>query len=702
MLTLLLAMWCGTSPANDAQLRAMHARVKSQAATTVRTIELHDGTFVVPNDPAIAPGARHFDLDGQSLVFTPAGGSSFTARRVALQYREPASSPLRDFAAVPEHFVARDLPFAFPIHGRSVPRIYVSAFNGITFEEPVAETAMQFDVIEATVHRAAIVSPLLLTSRKPASLAKPRVYVDEREGAVTITWRSAGGVFSYDVQAELASSGTITFSYRGVATPFGAPIITPGFDPATAPRTIVFTQNDGAGVTTEVPQPIRPMTDIRKLEVSTFDDAEVMSIRLTVDAPIDRALLAEDQRFGFLFAIDESVAAVELTRDEVRVQSFSDPQYTLGGAAAYVNGNVIEIFAKRERGTQLVNNFSIAAVSYMPPYAFFVDGAGDRVNVSAPKRNVATDFSTLTEKQLSGVITEPFLLGAFDPLAVWAALQQQYGLSDDEFDGVAMYQDFYTDLIFYASAYATSGNPQVDGISYEDLPLYGTGVAKRPTLMHMNHLTYDFSATEKSASQVMLHEFGHRWLYYLEVELPPEEDRVLNPVSPHPAAYVHTPSAFAMHGANEASVMGGGFFTPLGGNQWKTTAANYGYSWLDLYAMGLAAPAEVRPWFFLKGTTLPQQYFPPNDVAVSGTRRDVDLDHVRRQLGFREPSTAYADRAFRVLFVLVTNDGASAEELATMRRWRSVFERDFAKATGNRGSVKTSFVRGVRSRAMAR
>lgn len=699
--------FCGTSPVNDARARALHARMQREAkplaGPQARTIVERDGTFVVPNDAAIAPGYRPFDLEGQSLVFTPAGASAFTTKRTPLQYREPGSLPLRDFAQTADLFVQRDLGFTFPIYGRSVTRIFISAQNGITFEAPVVETALQFATLDAAVHRQAIVSPLLLTSHAPAALKKPRVFVDERPGAVVVTWRSSGGVFSYDIQAELTAAGAIAFSYRSVAMKWGAPLVSPGFDPLTATRTVAFTKNDGLGVTTEVRDPIRAMVDIEKLEVVTFDDAELFAIRLTLGGAIDRTQLRDDETFGFFFVYGESVAGVELTRDAMRVQAFDTINAEEDGAAAFVDGKVIEMYALRRHGVPLPPMETVGAVSYALPYIFFVDDAGDRIRVPAAARTIVSDFSALPEAGAArtGVITEPFLLGQFDPYAVWEKLQTEWGLSDEEYDAVAMYQNFHTDLIFFASAYAIAGNPQVDGISFAELEGYGTGLAKAPTLMHMNHLTYDFSAAEKSASQVLLHEFGHRWLYYLEAEIIGEDPRVLNPVSAHPAAYVHTPSVFAMHGPNEASVMGGGFFTPLGGGSYRVTAANYGYSWVDLYAMGLADASEVASWFFLNDTDLPLQYFPPDGVTVTGNRRDVTIDAVRRELGFRQPSTVYAPRVFRVLFVLVTEEGRPATEtdLATMRSWRSVLERDFTKATGKRGVVQTSFARPTKKRA---
>ena len=706
--------WCASGPANDARVRAVHEGLSRRSAehritTNARSTELRDGgTFLVPNDETLTPGYHPFDLEGRSLAFAPSS-SGFTARRKALEYREPATE-VANFESIAQFFVARDLAFSFPIFGRTITRIYVSAFNGITFEEPVKETGFQFDTVEAAVHRSAIVSPLLLTTHKPASMKKPRVWIDERDGAVVVTWRVEGGSFPYDVQAELTAAGGITFSYRTVSMRWGAPIVAPGFDPATAQRTVGYTLTDTAGVTTEVPEAIRPMVDLRKVEILSFDDTELFAVRLTLDGPIDRSKLDDGRTIGFLVALQKSigvedvVAGVELTKDEVRLQPFNSISFEATSAGVFLDGNIIEFYGKRAINLATTAMVQVGAATYSTTYAFYVDQAGDFGRIPFAKRSVTADLSAVTETgtPIAGAVSEPFTLGIFDPTAVWEKLQKEWALSDEEFDAVAMYQNFHTDLIFYAGAYAIAGNPQVDGVTYAGLPGYGTISPRRPTLMHMNHLRYDFSSADKTASQVMLHEFAHRWLYYLEVELPLEDDRVLNPVSAHPAAYVHTPSAFPLYGADEASVMGGGFFTPLGSDTYRASAANYGYSWTDLYAMGLADAAEVPPWFFLKGTTLPQQYFPPDGITVTGTRKGVNIEHVRRQLGFRVPDTASSDHHFRVLFVLVTEEGhpATDADLTTMRQWRSIFERDFATATGRRASVRTSFAKMNKRRAV--
>ena len=122
------APWCGAGAENDRRALALHERTRARLASLgtdpSRAATLRDGTFFLPTDQTITPGYRRFDLEGQSLVFTPAGNAAFTMRREALAYVEPSDGPVVDFrGAAGTHFVVRDLPFAFPLFGASVSGI---------------------------------------------------------------------------------------------------------------------------------------------------------------------------------------------------------------------------------------------------------------------------------------------------------------------------------------------------------------------------------------------------------------------------------------------------------------------------------------------------------------------------------------------------------------------------------------------------
>jgi hypothetical protein len=692
---------CGTSVENDERVSALHERTRARLASLAtdpsRPVLLRDGAFHLQNDETITAGYRPFDLAGQSLVFTQAGSEAVTMRRVPLQYAEPAGAPLRDFenaTGVDWHYVAHDLPFALPLFGKSVTRIYVSAFNGIHTAVPAEQVASQFDAAEAAVQRGPLLSPLMITMAKPRYLEFPRVWIDQTSEAVTVTWRSsANAPFGYDLQAKLAQDGTITYSYRDVvAMRWGTPVVSAGFDPREVPRLLLRSVNDSEhDVPDFVRQSLRSMLDVRRVDTQRLGSSDLFAVQLMLAEKVDRTKLEEGELLTYEVSVGGSIARVEFDRHGMRVSSFDSTEWSVEGAAANMEKNVIELFGvqrfSQETSTRVRTLYGAERRA--------ADSTVLSIPFTAPPRTIERDLSAVAEDAtLALPLAEPFVLGAFDPLRVWDLVRTSYGISTHDYDAVAMYQTFFTDIIFYAGAYATRGNPQVDGIASTS-----RGITRKspraPTLLHMNQLAYNYHSVEERASQVMLHEFGHRWLYHFQIEEGGDKTSALNPVSPHPAAYVHTPSAFPVYGEQESSVMGGGYFTPQTDGSYLAHAANYGYSWTDLYLMGLASPEEVPPWFYIAGSSLPLEYWPADGDVATGEKRDVEIGQILAAHGPRLPSAATSQRQFRVLFVLVSEQGVDATdaEVAKLNHWRTLMERNFEIATGGRGKLITTFVR---------
>jgi hypothetical protein len=133
--------------------------------------------------------------------------------------------------------------------------------------------------------------------------------------------------------------------------------------------------------------------------------------------------------------------------------------------------------------------------------------------------------------------------------------------------------------------------------------------------------------------------------------------------------------------------MGGGYFTQNGNTFTTAPASPYGYSWLDLYLMGLAQPEEVPPMYYIAGTTPPlgDSYNPPGNITVTGTRKNVTIQQVVDAMG---PRTPQSQRVFHVVFVLVASEPATAD-LTSVDAYRGAFQENFSKATGGRAVVST-------------
>src|SRR6185369_15915826 len=169
------------------------------------------------------------------------------------------------------------------------------------------------------------------------------------------------------------------------------------------------------------------------------------------------------------------------------------------------------------------------------------------ISLAPPQRIITQDLSAIDDgTSLELPIAEPFTLPVLNPSTVWTILKSRYPVSDNDIDAIAVYQSFYTDIIFYAGAYSASGNPQVDGIATASTT-YGSSAAKRTNVMHLNTLGYGWNSTDELSSHVIMHEFGHRWLYFIRIKEGDSVTSVLNPVSAHPAQYISTPAAFPVY-----------------------------------------------------------------------------------------------------------------------------------------------------------
>ncbi|HYI07666.1 MAG TPA: hypothetical protein VEK57_01225 [Thermoanaerobaculia bacterium] len=701
---------CGTSVENTQRVLALHQRSRDRAQVAAQHAghgpELRDGAFYVEADENIIPGYRPFDLQGQSLVFEPRSPGKYAVRRETLRYREPSAPAVHDFQTGARTYTyALGTPFA--TLGRPVSRIYITAFNGIYLDEPAAEPGMtQFDSLETMVHRQALVSPLMITNRKPSRLAFAQLFVEENVDGVAVTWRSTAGVgFGYDVQAELRRDGSIVFSYKSMREmKWGAPVVSTGFDPATAPRRVLHATPDAVNETTNVREAVRGMLDVANAEVSRIGETEVFALRLKLAVAPDVTKLAPGERLRYSATLDGVQSAVEIDAAGIRVAPFGSSGLIPNGSSARLDGDVLEIYGLQPApGTQDLRTFRVA--TFLRPSGVARDLFNFAIPFDVAQRRVAVDLSLAASHELTVPIAEPFTLAPFNPYEVWERLQPAFGMTDHSVDAVAMYQSFYTDIIFYAGAYATWSNPQVDGIAPEEAG-QGSEAPRTATLLHMNQLTYGYQSAEKTSSQVMLHELGHRWLYFFSIRDNGGLSNVLNPTTAHPAAYVDTRSAFKVYADEESSTMGGGFFTMQGDGTWKARALNAGYSWTDLYLMGLAAPDEVQPWFYLSNTnpTLPDAYWPQDGIVVQGTRRNVNVGQIIDAHGPRNPSAATSQKEFRVAFVLVTepNKQPTPAEMAKLNEWRRLLERNFALATGGRGRLTTSYVRTTKRRGVGR
>ncbi len=154
------------------------------------------------------------------------------------------------------------------------------------------------------------------------------------------------------------------------------------------------------------------------------------------------------------------------------------------------------------------------------------------------------------------------------------------------------------------------------------------------------------------------HEMGHRWSAFVSAKLK-DETIVLGPT--HWATGLQAPAPFPYQRPTEASAMGGGVwqdnldgtFTQLDDDYYVPAT---GYSYLDLYLMGLLTPAEVPDFFILRN--LQRQGVDANGHTIfKADRTRLTINDVIAAEGPREPDFDHSQKHFNTGMVIVLQHG---------------------------------------------
>ena len=241
-----------------------------------------------------------------------------------------------------------------------------------------------------------------------------------------------------------------------------------------------------------------------------------------------------------------------------------------------------------------------------------------------------------------------------------------------------------------------------------------------------------FTVGLHSAMSNLAHEIGHRWMAFVRHRDPATgqpSDLLLDDEGPfsttgrtgaHWSSWhnTHVP-AEQFGGDPRASSMEGNAITDLGASGHSCAVPGHtpfttepfelvdGYSELDQYLMGLRAPSDVSPFFYVDDPRLGSSplsiFFGRNFLAHSalafcGRRVDVTVDDVRAVEGAREPAFGDEDdmgtgRDVKTMAFLLIVDGDSPKPhtaaINQVDNVRRVWERYHPRATGGRGRFDT-------------
>ena len=186
------------------------------------------------------------------------------------------------------------------------------------------------------------------------------------------------------------------------------------------------------------------------------------------------------------------------------------------------------------------------------------------------------------------------------------------------------------------------------------------------------------------------HEMGHRWSAFVSARVNGETI----PLGPtHWARGLHAPAPFPFQRPSEASAMGGGVwqdnfdgtFTQLDDDYYVPAT---GFSYLDLYLMGLIAPSEV-PDFFILRNLVPTGRDANGRSIVKADRTRITIQDVIAVEGPRQPDVDHAQKRFNTGMVVMVEHGKkpSRELIERTNGIRAAWIDYFATVTGHRASM---------------
>lgn len=192
------------------------------------------------------------------------------------------------------------------------------------------------------------------------------------------------------------------------------------------------------------------------------------------------------------------------------------------------------------------------------------------------------------------------------------------------------------------------------------------------------------------AMSQIAHEMGHRWAAFVSAKVG-DETIPLGPV--HWARGLQARVAFPYRRPTEASIMGGGVWQDNFDGTYTQLDDDYyvpatGWSYLDLYLMGLVSAAEV-PDFFILRNLVPAGRDSNGHAIFKADRTKVTIQDVIAAEGPRLPGVNKSQREFNTGIVIVVQHGEkpSPELIERAEGIRKQWIDYFSITTGHRASM---------------
>jgi len=566
-------------------------------------------------------------------------------------------------------------------------------------------------------------------------------YVKELDDHVVVTWDVTepwGNIQDFtwtktvnQFQAVLFRDGTITMSYKELAAKDAVvgvfPMVTNAAEKTIA--TLTSKQHSGAP----------GYLDLRKVTAANVGGA-FLKISLDTSAPVLKEGRPNLSGIGYRvhFKPHDGSAAEDSEKSDIvwTVRGFAPRQRNGGGTSRYVafgpglsrevktSGTTISIqgilpLALRGSAQVDVSSEAFAAGDSSTPASQVAAAPLKLSSISSPE----VEFSKL--KQSDGpypIVYESFHYYALpNPRDLTCSVIKTLG---DKFDFLAYYSDFRVDNQEAGTpsngprggnvtgigseqgsleSYCTQGRFQwqfiqpvyVGSNQMQEYPPADAPVGSDHDITFYTHqigertpngklLPYDYAMSQIG------HEMGHRWGADDRAKVK-DETIELGPV--HWTRGLQAQVAFPFQRPTEASAMGGsvwqdnhdGTFTQLDDDYYVPAT---GWSYLDLYSMGMISAAEVPDFFVLRNLS-PAGKDTNGHPIFKAERTKITIQNVIAAEGPRSPDVDHAQKNFNTGFVMVVQHGQtpSKELIERTNGIRTAWMDYWATTTGHRSKM---------------
>ena len=692
--------------------------------------------------------ANFFDLEGKTLTFTPddAGGydvrigpltwvgtSAATGRSFDL--RELPVEPQRGFhhhasrpdsvAALSEAYTPIDLPFEFPFAGRGWTRVYANTNGNVSFAVPEAKHWEERDPWSSGTMRSVAAA---VDSRSAAGLeamiavlwalyGEAAVSVDSSPTRVAITWNALrpiprnhyyepGGPNEF--QARLHPTGALELAYRKAPERDGIVGVFPG---TSARDAVLDAATDASGDVSKA------NVDIVSAELVDNGSTVIAAMTMAADIPGRVSSGSLNYRLYLDFGGSDtcrwkfSVGPTGRTFD-----GCGDSPDSVGYT---VRGRTLEMLISK---TLWIENRR-ASWTVNAEWRGQDERERDWLDGEPVTLGASThDLSSMTGT-VAGNVFEVFQYPSITKDSA-RILRSIYGRAPTDDELALLFTDFRFDDLYNTGPASGPINLPVFGIGDKqadprDGSSHGSDVllsAVSPKFIGGPRFVessvedeYEFHGHSYGVRHAA-HELVHRWAAYLEFR-DPLSGRIVDlrdgSGSGHWSGWLHVParypvwSGFANEPYSTGSVMGGGVWRDNGDGTFTEQDTGYpramGLSDLDLYAMGMIPPEEVRPTFLLR------------DAAETGARGTVRatkvpvlIEDIVAAMGPRVPSAGEQRKTFR-LGVYLLHEGSSprTDLLARTRSLTESVVKYFSLATADRSGAGLEWLGNVRDQRWA-